>query len=543
LEKDRNRRYDSASSIVADVQRYLNDEPVLACPPSAGYRLRKFARRNKAVLVTVSVAALSAFLVIGVIAGSLGWMARDRSVRQARLNLEVAYALDEAEKAFGQALALTDAPYQWEAVLVAAASALKRADGLAAQEEAGLEPDLHARLEALRVRLDADEHDRVFVSRCDEIRQDALSQSNLEIVFPACKQAFQRHYAIVVGETSLEKVLNFLKHKPLPVRQLLVAALDGSLAFVPKDEPQAREWLAAVLHAIDSSEPWRRQARAAMEARDWQTLSKLLEEPEASWRQAPTVLLGLAARYQWDGSTAVDFWRYIRQAYPGDFWANYALATMFHHHQRRWEEAIRYYTAASSLRPRNPMCYLELGNALYGKGDLDEAIASYRQAIAIASRYAGNEQLVTNAHSQLVLAFGRKGCLDEAISELRQSIHFRNAACCHHALGITLERNGFRDQAIACYRKTIALDPKFGKAHYNLSSALLDEQEYLDEAIASFRNAIACYREAIRLNPRDGFSHSNLAWILVMSAKAELRDPAESVRLAQKAVELVPNEF
>src|SRR5207244_4209757 len=47
LEKDRNRRYETASGFAGDVQRYLADEPVLACPPSAGYRLRKFARRNK----------------------------------------------------------------------------------------------------------------------------------------------------------------------------------------------------------------------------------------------------------------------------------------------------------------------------------------------------------------------------------------------------------------------------------------------------------------------------------------------------------------
>jgi len=43
LEKDRNRRYATANGFAADVQRYLNDEPVQACPPSVGYRLRKFA--------------------------------------------------------------------------------------------------------------------------------------------------------------------------------------------------------------------------------------------------------------------------------------------------------------------------------------------------------------------------------------------------------------------------------------------------------------------------------------------------------------------
>src|SRR5262249_468918 len=45
LEKDRNRRYESASAFGADVRRYLTDETVHACRPSVGYRFRKFARR------------------------------------------------------------------------------------------------------------------------------------------------------------------------------------------------------------------------------------------------------------------------------------------------------------------------------------------------------------------------------------------------------------------------------------------------------------------------------------------------------------------
>jgi serine/threonine protein kinase/regulation of enolase protein 1 (concanavalin A-like superfamily) len=50
LEKDRNRRYETANGFAQDVQRYMADEPVQACPPSRGYRLRKFARRNKLML-------------------------------------------------------------------------------------------------------------------------------------------------------------------------------------------------------------------------------------------------------------------------------------------------------------------------------------------------------------------------------------------------------------------------------------------------------------------------------------------------------------
>src|SRR6185436_936162 len=47
LEKDRNRRYETASSLALDLQRHLTDQPVEACPPSALYRFRKFIRRNK----------------------------------------------------------------------------------------------------------------------------------------------------------------------------------------------------------------------------------------------------------------------------------------------------------------------------------------------------------------------------------------------------------------------------------------------------------------------------------------------------------------
>src|SRR5262249_7815856 len=64
LEKDRNRRYETASAFAADVQRYLHDEPVQACPPSAWYRFRKLARRNKAALGTALVLTLAGLALL-----------------------------------------------------------------------------------------------------------------------------------------------------------------------------------------------------------------------------------------------------------------------------------------------------------------------------------------------------------------------------------------------------------------------------------------------------------------------------------------------
>lgn len=65
LEKDRQRRYESASAFAADVQRCLDGEPVEACPPSTMYRLRKYARKHRTMLLTGVVVSLS--LILGTV--------------------------------------------------------------------------------------------------------------------------------------------------------------------------------------------------------------------------------------------------------------------------------------------------------------------------------------------------------------------------------------------------------------------------------------------------------------------------------------------
>jgi serine/threonine protein kinase len=91
LDKDRNRRYATAGSLAQDVSRYLMQQPVEARPPSAWYRLTKFARRNKVAISTASMVAGA--LVVGTII----------SVWQARVAVkerdQKAIALEEARTA------------------------------------------------------------------------------------------------------------------------------------------------------------------------------------------------------------------------------------------------------------------------------------------------------------------------------------------------------------------------------------------------------------------------------------------------------------
>jgi serine/threonine protein kinase/tetratricopeptide (TPR) repeat protein len=85
LEKDRARRYESASGFARDVQRHLDGDAVEACPPSAGYRLRKFARKHRAALTITS--AFAAMLLLAVVVTTwqaiLATRARQKAVHEA----------------------------------------------------------------------------------------------------------------------------------------------------------------------------------------------------------------------------------------------------------------------------------------------------------------------------------------------------------------------------------------------------------------------------------------------------------------------------
>jgi non-specific serine/threonine protein kinase/serine/threonine-protein kinase len=95
LEKERGRRYETANDFAADVMRYLTDQPVQACPPSAWYRFGKLARRHRAALVTSTLVATA--LVLGTAVST--WMAvrATRAQRVARQQRDAATASREAE--------------------------------------------------------------------------------------------------------------------------------------------------------------------------------------------------------------------------------------------------------------------------------------------------------------------------------------------------------------------------------------------------------------------------------------------------------------
>jgi eukaryotic-like serine/threonine-protein kinase len=81
LEKERSRRYETPNALALDVQRHLTDQPVEACPPSTAYRVRKFVRRNRVVVLTMF--AILAALGMGTVIATWQAVVATRAKRDA----------------------------------------------------------------------------------------------------------------------------------------------------------------------------------------------------------------------------------------------------------------------------------------------------------------------------------------------------------------------------------------------------------------------------------------------------------------------------
>ena len=204
------------------------------------------------------------------------------------------------------------------------------------------------------------------------------------------------------------------------------------------------------------------------------------------------------------------------------------------HGKGQLDEAIAACRQAIGLKPDFAEAHSNLGNALRDKGQVDEAIASYQQAIALRPAWAMPRVILgqllreqgrfeearlafqqaaecepnnPDAHYRLGVALTDKGQLDEAIAACSQAIRLKpDFAEAHYGAALALQRKGQLDEAIAAYRRAIGLKPDYADAYSNLGSALWSTGQ-LDEA------ANSC-RQAIRLKPDFAEAHSNLVYAL-----------------------------
>jgi serine/threonine-protein kinase len=484
--------------------------------------------------------ALAGTVLLALTLGGGGYLyvKNERDTRRAQVARHVNEALNQATALREQAKA---APVGGAALFAQARERVQRA--LALVENGPADDTLKTQVTRLQSELDEEDKDRKLLAALAEAR---LAQAELsadksrfgrERALPQFREAF-RAYGLPAGEGAPGAAAERIRQRPAAVREAIVAALNewDALAADKKlgvSEPH-QEWLRAVLAAAEPAEGWMRQFRSAREEKDEARRRAALEKLAAAADvgtlpvRALTLLAGQLENVKAHAS-AVRLLRRAQQRYPADFWVNMHLSWAIEDvTPPEWDEVVRFRTAAIALRPDSPGAHLHLGLALRRKGQVDAAIASYRQAIALNPKYAP-------AHNNLGIALSRKGQEDAAIACYRKAIALNpKLANAHANLGTALADKGQVDEAIACYRKAIAcyrkaiaLNPKYANAHYNLGN-VLHRKGQEDEAIA-------CYRKAIALNPKHAHAHCNLGLSLHGKGKVD-----EAIACFQKAIALDP---
>ncbi len=605
LEKDRNRRYGSASDFAADVQRYLNDEPVLACPPSKLYRLGKFGRRHKAGLGVAAVLLLA--MLLG--ASSWLWWLQKRAGAEGAARVAIQEAKDHLEAE------------RWSEAL----SAAQRAEGVLAGVAA--DADLHQEIKILVEDLE-------MARKLQEARLRITAVKNGYFDIGAGAMAYAdafREYGLDVDGPDPHMVAEHLWTRS--IHRQLVAALDDWAFILTQLKAEGWRQRLAVARAADE-DTWRNRLRDGLEGKDPKAVEELAAAAvEGEWPVQTLELLARRAPATPSAQRVVALLERAQQRHPGDFWINQSLVRLLNRSQpRRLEKEIRFASVAVALRPQSPGAHYNLGLALHNNHQLDEAIPEYREAIHLKEDYAeahvqlgdalaGKRRLdeaiaeyraairikkdFPEAHDNLGRALLDKGQVDEAIPELRKALKsdFPGAYKAHNGLGMALALKGQLNEAIDEFRAAIRLNKDCVEAHFNLGIALgmkerLDEsidayraairikKDYahahlnlgnalkakglLDEAITEYRKALnndfpgaymahgnlgdvfqeqghldkalAEYREGIGLKKDDAQLYNHLARLLATCPDLKLRDAGQAVATAKKAVDLASGD-
>jgi serine/threonine protein kinase/tetratricopeptide (TPR) repeat protein len=584
LEKARNRRYETANGFAMDVQRYLADEPVQACPPSVGYRLQKFARRNK---VGLAVACLVLFFIV-LLGGIVGWGMRDRAAREHEIALESARKLALTEEGICQALdrgsksraelhailkkpggvqQLLNQPARWELLIKTGQGELTQAQQLAVRAEGSLDAEWTQAMDKLEQQLTSDQADYDLARRLEKIRLDAATSVDGGFDYRTAADEYSKAFAGFAVLTD-DPVVVATRLASSPIKDQLVAALDhwAVIAFYLPQTGSAEQILAPARQAAPDP-VWGDQLRQLKVWRDPDALVKLVAQAPADGLSPQLLHLVGWLLHNVDRTLMESWLRQAQADHPADFWLNFSLATALH--DTNPGEAAGFYRVALAVRPGSIVAYEGLGWVLDHQGKPAEAIVAFRKEIKLDPKNA-------RAHNNLGLALSKQGKLDEAVAEFRKATELNpnpTNADDYKNLGRSLQGLGKLDDAVAAYRKAIKFDPNDNRAYALVGGALRDQKQ-LDAAVAAYRkaielnprfaiayynlgatlhdqqkldDAIAAYRRAIDLNPKTVNAHTGLrralankGWDLANHPDPKLRDPERAVELVKEAVELAP---
>lgn len=191
---------------------------------------------------------------------------------------------------------------------------------------------------------------------------------------------------------------------------------------------------------------------------------------------------------------------------------------------RDYRSPLALWQTVVEAAPGNSRGHMNVGVALSKLGRDEEALAPLGRAIELAPDNA-------EAHNNLATALIALGRVEEALSHYRRALEILPTYTdAHSNYGQALQQRGELEGALLHLRAAVRYDPRDATAHANLANALFRGGQS-DEALRHFR-------EAARLDPYKPRPLAGAAWILATHPDPARRDPAEAVRLAERAVEL-----
>ena len=194
--------------------------------------------------------------------------------------------------------------------------------------------------------------------------------------------------------------------------------------------------------------------------------------------------IGLAIAVTWAVSEWSTTWKHRRVILGSLMMAAMSALTVCGHIQTSyWKDDQSLWTHTLACTGDNFAARMNLGHSLAGRGELDEAIVQYQNAVNIRPDYA-------EGHYNLANLLSKRGKPDEAIAEYHKALDIEpDKIDALNNLGNALVVKGAYREAIAQFRKVIEIQPDFTQAHYNLGNLLLKRGK-LDEAIAQYRKAL-----------------------------------------------------
>ena len=187
-----------------------------------------------------------------------------------------------------------------------------------------------------------------------------------------------------------------------------------------------------------------------------------------------------------------------------------------------WKDSEILFRHTVEVTKNNYIAYNNIGDALLNKGQTDEAMRQFQEAIRINPDDA-------EAHYNLGVALFKKNQPGEAVSQFQEAIRIKpNYAQARNNLGTALVSQGQTDNAVSQFQEALRLNPDYAEAHYNLGVALFNQGQA--------GNAVSQFQEAIRLKPDYAEAHYNLGVVLLKQGQTD-----GAISQFQEAIRLKPD--